>query len=223
MRILYHLPLSPQSRMARLSLSEKRLPFELRQERVWESSDAFLALNPAREVPVLVEEEAGIAIPGAGVIAEYLEEAYPDTPLMGRTMQERVEVRRLVSWFEIKFNNEVSRNLLGEKVDKRISGRGTPDGNAIRAGYANLRFHLDYIGWLSETRSSLAGEQLSYADLAAAAHLSCLDFIGDIDWARAPFVRDWYARVKSRPSFRALLSDRLAGFSPPSYYADLDF
>ncbi|GAJ28919.1 FtsZ-binding protein FzlA [Acidomonas methanolica] len=222
MRILYHLPLSPQSRQVRLMLGEKRLPYEPMTERVWEERPEFIRLNPAGDVPVLVEEN-GLSIPNAGVICEYLEEAYPDTPLMGRTLAERVEVRRLAAWFNEKFASEVTRNLLGEKVDKRLAGRGNPDGNALRAGYANIRFHLDYIGWLAETRAWLAGGMLSIADFAAAAHLSCLDFIGDIDWSRAPAAKDWYARVKSRPCFRSLLNDRIVGFTPPEHYADLDF
>ncbi|GAN53588.1 FtsZ-binding protein FzlA [Tanticharoenia sakaeratensis] len=222
MRILHHLPLSPQCRQVRLALGEKRLPYEPLTERVWERREEFLALNPAGEVPLLVEEN-GLLIPGAGVICEYLEDAYPDTPLLGRTLAERVEVRRLMAWFEGKFTQEVSRNLLGEKVDKRLSGRGNPDGGALRAGYANIRFHLDYIGWLAEHRTWLAGNMLSLADFAAAAHLSCLDFIGDIDWSKAPAVKDWYARVKSRPCFRAVLNDRISGFTPPDHYADLDF
>mgnify|MGYP003365086730 CR=1 FL=1 len=220
--MLYHLPLSPQSRQVRLVLGEKRLPCELKTERVWERRDDFLAMNPAGDVPVLTEEN-GMVIPNAGVICEYLEEAYPDTPLMGRTLRDRVEVRRLVAWFNEKFAAEVTRNLLGEKVDKRLSGRGLPDGQALRAGYANMRFHLDYIGWLAETRAWLAGPSLSVADFAAAAHLSCLDFIGDIDWKKSPAAKDWYARVKSRPSFRSLLGDRITGFAPPDHYADLDF
>lgn len=222
MRILYHLPLSPQSRQIRLVLGEKRLPYEPMTERVWERRDDFLRLNPAGEVPVLVEEN-GLAIPDAGVICEYLEEAYPDTPLLGRTLAERVEVRRLAAWFNGKFAEEVTRNLLGEKVDKRLSGRGNPDGNALRAGYANIRFHLDYIGWLAETRVWLAGNALSIADFVAASHLSCLDFLGDISWSKAPAAKDWYARVKSRPCFRSLLNDRVMGFTPPDHYADLDF
>lgn len=222
MRILYHFPLSPQSRLARLALSERRIPFEMRIERVWECGEDFLALNPAREVPVLLEE-SGLAIPGGNVITEYLEEAYTGATLLGHSLEERIETRRLLAWFDDKFNHEVSRNLMGEKVDKRIAGTGTPNGTAIRTGYANLRFHLDYIGWLSETRAWLAGPKLTYADLAAAAHLSCLDFIGDVDWSRAPFAKDWYARVKSRPSFRPLLCDKLAGFTPPAHYMDLDF
>ncbi|CUW46479.1 glutathione S-transferase family protein [Novacetimonas hansenii] len=222
MRILYHLPLSPYSRKVRLALGEKRLPFELKVERVWERRPDYLALNPAGGVPMLVEE-TGLAIPDSWVICEYLEEAYPDTPLLGRTLAERVEVRRLVVWFDEKFGNEVTRNLLNEKVMKRISGRGNPDGGALRAGYANIRFHLSYIDWLAETRQWMAGNTLSLADFAAAAHLSCLDFIDDVAWDTAPAAKDWYARIKSRPCFRTLLQDRVSGMTPPAHYADLDF
>ncbi|ACI50295.1 Glutathione S-transferase domain [Gluconacetobacter diazotrophicus PA1 5] len=222
MRILYHLPLSPFCRKVRLVLGEKRLPFELMMERVWERRPEFLAANPAATVPLLVEEN-GLAIPNSAVICEYLEEAYPDTPLLGRTLAERVEVRRLVTWFDEKFAAEVTENLLHEKVMKRISGRGNPDGNALRAGYANIRYHLSYIDWLAETRKWLAGPTLSLADFAAAAHLSCLDFINDVDWSKAPAAKDWYARIKSRPCFRSLLNDRVTGIVPPDHYADLDF
>ncbi|GBQ17578.1 glutathione S-transferase [Komagataeibacter rhaeticus] len=222
MRILYHLPLSPYSRKVRLVLGEKRLPFELKTERVWERRPEYLDRNPAGTVPML-QEENGLCIPDSWVICEYLEEAYPDTPLLGRTLAERVEVRRLVVWFDEKFGHDVSCRLLNEKVMKRISGRGNPDGAALRAAYGNIRPHLSYIDWLAETRQWLAGNMLSMADFAAAAHLSCLDFLDDVDWSRAPAAKDWYARVKSRPCFRSLLQDRMTGFNPPAHYADLDF
>ena len=157
------------------------------------------------------------------MICEYLEEAYPEAPLLGRTLAERVEVRRLVAWFDGRFAREVTANLLGEKFMKRLSGRGNPDANALRAGYANMRGHLEYLGWLSETRKWLGGDALSLADFAAAAHLSALDFAGDVDWSISPAAKDWYARVKSRPSFRPLLADRVPGVIPPAHYADLDF
>lgn len=203
-------------------LGEKRLPFELKIERVWENRPEYLDRNPAGTVPML-QEENGLCIPHSWVICEYLEEAYPDTPLLGRTLAERVEVRRLVAWFDEKFGGEVSRPLLNEKVLKRISKRGNPDGAALRAGYAHIRAHLPYIDWLAETRQWLAGNMLSMADFAAAAHLSSLDYLGDVDWARAPAAKDWYARIKSRPCFRALLQDRVTGINPPAHYADLDF
>ncbi len=222
MRVLHHLPLSPFSRKVRLVLAEKKLPFELQLEKVWERRPDYLDMNPAATVPTLVEEN-GLVVADSGVICEYLEEAYPDHPLLGRTLAERVEVRRLVAWFDGKFAQEVTANLVGEKFMKRLMGRGNPDGGALRAGYANLRHHMGYIGWLAEQRTWLGGDVLSLADFAAAAHLSALDFASDVDWSISPPTRDWYARVKCRPSFRALLADRVPGVMPPAHYVDLDF
>ena len=211
MRQLYHLPLSPFSRKIRLALAEKRLAFELRVEKVWERRPEYLALQPAGTVPTLVEEN-GLVVADSGVIGEYLEEAYPETPLLGRTLAERVEVRRLVAWFDGEFARDVTRNLLGEKFMKRLMGRGNPDASALRAGYQNIRQHLDYLGWLAENRKWLAGETLSLAD-----------FAGDVDWSLSPGAKEWYARIKSRPSFRPLLADRVPGLTPPEHYPNLDF
>jgi glutathione S-transferase len=222
MRFVYHLPLSPYCRKVRLVLAEKRLPFELRVEKVWERRPDYLDMNPAGTVPTLLEDN-GLAVPDSGVICEYLDEAYPDHSLMGQTLGERVEIRRLVAWFDGKFAAEVTDCLNGEKYLKRISGRGHPDATALRIGYANLREHLLYLGWLAETRKWLAGSAISLADFAAAAHLSVLDFTGDVDWTVSPPAREWYARMKSRPSFRPLLADRVPGMIPPEHYADLDF
>lgn len=222
MRILYHLPLSPYARKVRLALNEKRIPFELRIERVWDRREEFLEMNPACTVPVLTEEN-GLVLADSYAICEYLDEAYPEMPLLGRTLGERAEVRRLVAWFDGKFAREVTANLLYEKQMKRLMGRGNPDAGALRAGYANLKPHLDYLGWLAETRLWLAGSSLSLADLTAASHLSALDYIGDIDWTLNDAAKDWYARVKSRPGFRPLLADRVSGVNPPPHYADLDF
>jgi glutathione S-transferase len=222
MRVLYHMPLSPYARKVRLVLAEKRLPFELRLEKVWERRAEYLELNPAGTVPTLVEDN-GLVVPDSAVVCEYLDEAYPDSSLMGRTLAERIEVRRLASWFDGKFAGEVTQNLYGEKYLRRLTRRGNPDPAAIRTGYTALRYHLDYISWLAETRKWLAGSALSLADFAAAAHLSTLDFIGEVDWSIAPAAKDWYARMKSRPSFRGVLADRVPGTTPPAHYADLDF
>ena len=222
MRVLYHLPLSPFSRKVRLVLAEKKLPFELRLEKVWERRPDYLELNPANKVPTLVDED-GLVVPDSGVICEYLEEAYPEVPLLGQTLAERVEVRRLIAWFDGKFAEEVTANLLGEKFMKRLLGRGSADAGALRAGYTNLRHHLTYLGWLAETRKWLAGSSLSLADFTVAGHLSALDFAGDVDWTVSAPAREWYARMKSRPSFRAVLADRVAGVTPPKHYDDLDF
>jgi glutathione S-transferase len=221
MRVLYHLPLSPFSRKVRLALAEKRLAFELKQENVWERRMDYLDLNPAGTVPTL--EDNGLVVPGSSVITEYLEEAYPDTPLMGGKLANRVEVRRLVAWFDEKFAVEVTNRLTGEKYLKRLANRGAPDAAALRAGHASLREHMFYLGWLVEGQPYVAGNNLTLADLAAAAHLSVLDFTGDVDWSVSPDAQAWYARIKSRPSFRPLLADKVPGFIPPTHYTDLDF
>ncbi len=222
MRLLYHLPLSPYCRKIRLLLAEKRLSFELRMEKVWERRLDYLDLNPAGTVPCLIEDNA-LTIPGSAVISEYLDEAYPDTPMLGNTLAERVEVRRLTAWFDEKFAAEVTNNLMGEKYLKRVAGRGHPDATALRQGYTQLREHLFYLGWLVEARPYLCGNTVTVADLAAAAHLSVLDFLGDVDWSISPHTHDWYARMKSRPSFRPLLADRVPGIVPPAHYTNLDF
>ena len=222
MRVLYHLWLSPFCRKVRIVLHEKKIEFEMRAEQVWERREAFLALNPAGEVPVLVEPD-GKTLSGSLTICECLDEINPEPPLVGQHPFQRAEVRRLVSWFDMKFNREVTENLVGEKITKRFLGLGQPDSGAIRAGHANIHTHLDYIAYLIGQRKWLAGDFFSLADIAAAAHLSCVDYVGDVPWEEHEEAKDWYARVKSRPSFRALLADHIPGAPPPKHYADLDF
>ena len=220
--MLYHYPLDPGSRKIRLQLAQKGLEAELKTELVWERREAFLRLNPAGDVPVLLEQD-GTIVPGDDVTAEYLEEVYPDPPLLGEDLEARIEIRRLVNWFDRKFAREVSRPLIEEKVVKRFSRAGYADSLAIRAANHNIHHHLAYVTWLAERRNWLAGEQLSLADFAAAAHLSCVDYLGHVPWDDHPVARDWYARIKSRPIMRSLLADSVPGMPPASHYADLDF
>jgi glutathione S-transferase len=230
MLTLFHHGLCPQSRFVRLALGEYGITHRLVDERPWERRHEFLAMNPAGTLPVLVEEGRP-PIPEARTIAEYLDETrgteLGDHRLLPRDLAGRVEVRRLLSWFCEKFFVEVSGPLTTERVLKRQMSRqqggGAPDTDAIRAASANIRYHLAYIGWLVQTRDWLAGERLSYADLAAAAHLSSVDYLGDVPWSENEAAKSWYARVKSRPSFRPLLIDTQAGIPPSKSYADLDF
>ncbi len=227
MRVLYHLWLCPFARKVRIVLGEKKLDFELRSEKVWERRDGFLALNPAGEVPVLVETDEAEAtqrvIADSAAICEYLDESWPEPPLLGSTAEARAEVRRLAVWFDLKFHREVTVNLVDEKINKRFLGLGQPSSSAIRAGFANIETHLGYISWLMERRHWLAGDEFSLADVAAAAQISCVDYLGDVPWESWPEVKNWYARVKSRPSLRPLLADHIPGAPPPRHYADLDF
>jgi glutathione S-transferase len=230
MLTLLHHPFCPHSRFIRIVLGEYGLPARLAEERVWERRDEFLLLNPAGTTPVLLEE-GGPPVPGATIIAEYLDDtrgaALGEHRLLPTDPGERVEVRRLADWFNGKFYTEVSNPLVQERLYKRHmsvqQGGGPPDTDVMRAARVNIRYHMAYIGWLVRTRDWLAGDSLSYADLAAAAHLSVVDYLGDVPWNEDDAAKAWYARIKSRPSFRPLLADMLAGIPPSQTYADLDF
>jgi glutathione S-transferase len=218
---LYHFPLSPFCRKVRLSLAEKKIEVELHDEKYWEQDPDFLRRNPAGKVPILRMD--GKMMSESAAICEYLEEKYPDPALMPRDAEGRYEVRRLVSWFDDKFHQEVTSKLLYERVNKKVMGRGFPDSANVKAGAKAIKYHLDYMAWLLDQRRWLAGDVMTLADFAAAAHLSALDYISDVDWNRSDVVKDWYAKIKSRPAFRSILADQIPGFPQPAHYADLDF
>lgn len=230
MLTLFHHPFCPHSRFTRLALGEYGLMPRLVEEPVWERREEFLTLNPSGTTPVLVEEGKP-PVPGATIIAEYLDETrggeLGDRRFLPQEHGARIEVRRLTSWFNDKFFAEVSGPLTMERFYKRRipidQGGGSPDTDIIRAVRINIRHHLAYIGWLVRTRDWLAGDRLTYADLAAAGHLSAVDYLGDVPWNEDETAKTWYARVKSRPSFRPLLAETMAGIPPSTTYADLDF
>ncbi len=221
MRRLYHQPLSPFCRKIRLVLAEKKIEVELVEEKTWEERMDFRRLNPAGKVPVLQID--GLVLSDSNAIFEYLEEVHPEPPLLPTSPAARAEARRLVAWFDDKFHDEVTANLLYERVNKKLSKSGYPESGNIKTGTRKIKFHLDYIDWLIEHRRWLAGDMMTVADFAAAAHLSCLDYVGDVDWSRNPGTHEWYAKIKSRPAFRSILADLVPGFTPPQHYADLDF
>jgi glutathione S-transferase len=191
-------------------------------EETWERRHEFLALNPTGQVPVLIEPDKTV-LSDSMTICEYLEEKYPSPNLIGENLHDRAEVRRIVAWFDQKFSNEVSSKLLNEKVMKRFLGLGEPNSREIRAAQSNIHTHLDYITFLTDRRFWLAGDQLTLADIAAAAHISAIDYLGDIPWNDYKSVKNWYARIKSRPSFKGILSDSIPGLLAPKNYNNPDF
>ena len=221
MHRLYHFPLSPFSRKVRLVLAEKKIEVELIEERYWDRRQEFLRVNPGGKVPVLKTD--GHVFAESNAICEYLNEKHPEPALMPRAPEDRAEVRRLVNWFDDKFYNEVTVNLLGERMMKKVKGSGYPESTKVKEGSRQIKFHLDYMDWLLDRRRWLAGSQMSLADFSAAAQLSCLDYISDVDWNRSEAVKNWYATMKSRPAFRPLLADQIPGFPQPPHYTDLDF
>lgn len=223
MRKLYHYWLCPFSRKIRILLAEKKLSFEMVIIKPWEIPAVFLSLNPEGLPPVLTDDD-GKNIANAYPISEYLEEVYFEPSFLGKTSAQRAEARRLVAWFDEKFNGEVTHNLVYEKVLRRKMGQGGPDSSIIRIGNTNIHDHLEYISWLCDRRNWLAGDEFSLADITAAAHLSCIDYLSDVPWDKHPVAKLWYARVKSRPSFRDILADIVPGLSrPPPHYTNLDF
>ena len=221
MNRLYHYPLSPFSRKVRLTLAEKKIEVELVEERYWEQDGDFLRRNPAGKVPVLRLGNRMLA--DSQAICEYLEETVPQPALLPRDAEGRYEARRLVAWFDDKFHRDCTMKLLGERVFRKVMGTGYPDSTNVKEGARAIKHHLDYMAQLLDQRRWLAGNEMTLADFAAAAQLSCLDYISDVDWNRSETVKDWYAKIKSRPAFRSILADQVPGFPPPSHYADLDF
>jgi glutathione S-transferase len=229
-RRLIHYPLCPYSRFIRLVMYEKSLDFSLIKEEFWLERDSFIALNPSGQLPVLVDIDNKSVICDVLPIFEYLEETTPlDTSLLPQSPLERAEVRRLLGWFHGKFYREVSNALLTERVWKRMTRQEYPDSTIIRSAISLLPEHILYIANLLRGRDWLVGNRMSAADLAAASHISVVDFLGNITWKYQnqsdafDCVREWYARIKSRPSFRALTTDVVQGFTPPLHYANPDF
>lgn len=231
MPTLTHFRLCPYSRTARLALAELGVEVDLADERPWEWRPEFLALNPAGELPVL-QLDGTPPLCGIYAISEYLAETpaaesedEPAIQLLPGDRVQKAEIRRLADWFNGKFNREVVHELLQQRVYTRLQpdAASAPDVDFLRAVRANLRYHMSYISYLADNRRWLAGEELSIADLAAAAHVSVADYLGEVPWEEHPVAKTWYARLKSRRSFRSLLADRVPGALPTAHYADLDF
>ncbi len=218
---LYHFPLCPFSRFARMVLAEKGQAPDLVEERPWERREAFQLLNPAGQTPALEVEEGALA--DSAAIAEWAEECWPEPSLLPATPFERAEARRLVAWFNQKFYADVGVHLLEQRMIRRLVRRESPDSGVLRRAARAAEEHVDYLEWLVDSRGWLAGDRLSLADLAAAAHLSVADYLSGLDWQGHETARTWYAAIKSRPSVRPLLAERVSGLPPPAHYALLDF
>jgi glutathione S-transferase len=222
MQILYHYPLCPLSRQARILLKEFNIVFSLLKEDYWLRSEQLLKFNPAAELPIFVEP-FNIVIAGIYPLIEYINDKHPQNNLIDNEPEKAAEVRRLLNWFNTKFYLEVSKIFLDEKLVRLLKNLGSPRMDFLRVAKSNLQHHMAYMSSLLHERTWLAYDKMSFVDFAACSHLSVLDYFGEIIWEQYPNVKEWYALMKSRPSFRPFLQDQVAGFSPPKYYSDLDF
>lgn len=221
MVLLIHHPVSPFGRKVRVLMSEKKMLFILKEDLPWKPSDEVFKLNPAGESPIFLND--GNIISGHYAITEYLEEISTETPMIFGDALKKAEIRRLTDWFDSKFYREVYRNLVYEKVHKRFAQGLAPDSKILKIGLNNLNYHMEYMDWLLERRKNLADDNLSLADLTAAAHLSVIDYLGDVPWDDFRNVKLWYSRLKSRPCFKDILKDNIRGILPAKHYANLDF
>ena len=220
---LYQFPLCPFSRKVRLMLAEKGIAHELVRESPWLKRDEFIDMNPAGQTPVLVEAQKSIALIDSNAICEYFEETVEKSPMIPGTALNRAEVRRLVAWFDERLYGDVVAPLLDERMRKRIISRDPPDTKVLRDAMRVANGHLDYIDYLLDHRRWLGGPVLSLVDLTAAAHLSVADYLGGLDWRGHKQTTDWYSVMKSRPSFRPLLGERMEVIAPPPHYDNVDF
>ena len=220
---LYQFPLCPFSRKVRLMLGEKGVAHELVRESPWLRRDEFVDMNPAGRTPVLVEDRNRTVLIDSGAICEYFEETIQKSPMIPGTAVDRAEVRRLVAWLDDMFYGEVVAPMMSERMTKRLVSRDPPDTRVLREAMKTANAYLDYLDYLLDHRRWLAGPVLSLADLAAAAHLSVADYLGGIEWRGHKQTTDWYSVMKSRPSFRPLLTERMEVISPPPHYDKVDF
>lgn len=195
--------------------------FVLKEEEPWKLSPDVFKLNPAGELPIFLYD--GNIVVGNYAITEYLEEVNKEIKLLPQDIKQRAEVRRLVEWFDEKFYKEIYKNIVAEKVHKRFGIGSAPDSRVLKVGLNNLNFHLEYIDWLTERHNYLAGDDFSLADITAAAHLSVVDYLGDIPWDGYKNAKLWYSKIKSRPSFKEILKDNIKGILPAKHYINLDF
>ncbi len=224
-RTLLAAPFHEDSRTALLVLGEKGLHHRWRRENHLNITDDIRALNPAGRLPILLEDQGGetVVICETRSLLPYVEDITPNAPLHPPTPLGRAEMWRLINWFEVSFAQQVGQTLVYEKIDKALGKMGPPDAQAMRLGLYELRGHLEYLGWLLDRRHWLVGDHMTLADLVGAAHLSLVDYLGDVPWSQAPLVKEWYARLKQRPCFRPLLDVQVPGLPPVPEYYDLDF
>lgn len=223
MQILYHHPTCPLSRQVRIYLKEFNIEFSASKEDYWKRREEFLQINPAGNLPVLTVSGGKHHLVGIYAILEYFIETQENFYFMPEDKMERAEIRKYIQWFNEKFYREVSKILIDEKIIRLLMRKGEPRSNFILAAKSNLSHHLKFLTSLLEQNSYVVSDKISCADIAAAAHISIIDYFGEINWDRWGLLKEWYSIIKSRPSFQPILQDRIAGFPPSVYYAQLDF
>lgn len=205
--VLYEHPLSPYAQKIRILLREKGLPFEARMPSTIGSGaeDADLAgVNPRLEVPGLLHR--GNTFFDSTIILEYLEETFPEPPMMPATPVARARARTIeevcdTHWEAINWG-------LGEI---RFFGRGGATlGPVLRAAAEQQVGHMHaWLGTLLGDAEWLNGERFGWGDLAALPYVTMSSMFGIEPPAGSPLAA-WLARGRARPSVAATVEEALA-------------
>jgi len=198
---LYHFPVAPNPSRVRIFVNEKAIPLEqvpVNLTKGEHKSPEHLARTPRAVLPVL-ELEDGSYLTESVPIMEYLEEQFPEPPLIGKTALERARTREAERMIEFKVFSPVVR-----LVHATNSPLGLPANPAVAEseqarltdGFAAIEEHLG-------RHQYAAGDAVSMADCTLCAGLFFGEFFGVTIPEEYEHLRRWYELFKVRPSVQA--------------------
>jgi len=202
---IYGALLSPFVRKVRIVLAEKHVEYELVAQNPFDKSAEFLQRSPLGRIPAL-EDEQGRTLADSSIIAEYLEERFPEPALLPRDPYERARVR----WFDEYADGGMAPTLTGTIFFQRIINaklmKNQPDEKAVARGLADLDRFFGYLEREIDGRDYLVAGTFTLADVSVACQLVNLQHAGvTIDAARYPGLARWFARASERPTVAALV------------------
>ena len=227
---LYHYPICPLCRKIRFLFYEngvKNCAFKI--ENFWEHREKFCRINPTGKVPFLAiqQEEDGekksLLIWGKNSIVNYLRQKYPVETLLYGSIENQANILKYDEWFETQFYDDVSYPIINERVYTFYKKKREINLEVLKMARFNLKQHMNFIEKMLQNRDWIVGDKFSLADLSCACQLSSLDYLGEINWADYPMIKNWYQIIKSKPSFREFLYDTIPDFKPSVWYRELDF
>lgn len=231
---LYHSVNSVCAQKVRVALAEKGL--EYREHLMTLRGDQFdaqyMKLNPNGVVPTLIHD--GRPVIESSVILYYLDEAFPQPPLMPRNLHERAMARivnKLVDeyvhnsctiltfatafrpWFAGLTGEQIDQRLAKSPLKKRTEYKRDVALNGLQSKFAReaLEHHLKLLDLIEQARGGwLAGSEFSLADIAAIPYVLRLDLLKMARlWDKRPGVAAWYARMRERASVRSEMLERM--------------
>ena len=201
--------LSNYHNKVRIALLEKGVPFEEDPTCKPSQKDEFVARSPMGKVPFL-ELDDGRRLAESDVIVEYLEDTYPQKPLLPRDPFQRAKVRELVTFLELHVEL-VARRMYGELFFKR-----PPISEEAKAAVAkDLAKGVRALKQLVKFDPYIAGSELTIADCAAFVHLPIVSLVGKHGFGRdfldgLPALKPYLKMLGERPAFRRVADDRKA-------------